>query len=77
VRRHDSPIVGREEELKAIDQALHEVGDRRGAPHHLIETPASAVAAAARSSRVPARARASSGACPRMATASVLPLRGW
>ena len=27
VRRHDSPIVGREEELKAIDQALHEVSE--------------------------------------------------
>ncbi|HEX2542640.1 MAG TPA: adenylate/guanylate cyclase domain-containing protein [Caldimonas sp.] len=29
VRRHDSPIVGRDEELAAIDQALREVGDTR------------------------------------------------
>ena len=27
VRRHDSPIVGREDELNAIDQALHEVSE--------------------------------------------------
>src|SRR5215212_3280553 len=29
VRRHDSPIVGRDEELKAIDLALREVSDTR------------------------------------------------
>nr|WP_329724108.1 adenylate/guanylate cyclase domain-containing protein [Caldimonas sp.] len=30
VRRHDSPIVGRDEELAAIDQALREVTETRG-----------------------------------------------
>ncbi|HEY2189293.1 MAG TPA: AAA family ATPase, partial [Caldimonas sp.] len=30
VRRHDSPIVGRDEELAAIDQALREVSETRG-----------------------------------------------
>src|SRR4029079_11789493 len=31
VRRHDSPIVGRDEELTAIDQALREVRQTRAA----------------------------------------------
>ena len=31
VRRHDSPIVGRDEELAAIDQALREVSETRAA----------------------------------------------